>query len=271
MTDDTHAAARLDAIRQLDQREQTSLICYTCGPDTEMERNDLLSIVELLKPIPKGSPVDLLLHCGGGDVDACEKMVSYIHSHVGFDNFRVIVPDMAKSAGTLMALSGSKILMGDTAELGMIDPQVWLRDSHGSEFCLSVMAYLEAFESRQAQLRQDPKDPVAILMLDGFDPKLVQKYQNIRDRVRIFAEDMLKRSGSAASTISQQLLAIGRWHTHGQPITYGSARQIGLPVVYLPNDQNMPYWDLYRLQRRLLKDGQKLFESAHYSEIVGPD
>lgn len=271
MTDDTHTAARLEAIREIDRREQTNLICYVSGPDAEIERDDLLSIVELLKPIPVGAPVDLLLHSTGGVVDACEKIVHYIHSRVVFENFRVIVPDMAKSAGTLLALGGSKILMGDTAELGMIDPQVCLRDARGTEFMCSVMTYLEAFDSHQMQLREDPKDPVALLMLDGFDPKLVQKFRNIRDRVRTFAENMLKRSGAPASTISDLLLKIGHWHTHGQPITYGSARQIELPVVYLPPNQNMPYWDLYRQQRKQLKGGQKLFESAHYSEIVIPD
>jgi hypothetical protein len=55
------------------------------------------------------------------------------------------------------------------------------------------MSYLEAYEEHAEALRKNPKDQVALLMLDRFDPKVVRKFQGIRDRVRTFAEDLLKR------------------------------------------------------------------------------
>ena len=61
--------------------------------------------------------------------------------------------------------------------------------ARGTELYYSVTGYLEAYEEHAKALRKSPQDPVALLMLDGFDPRTVNKFQGIRDRVRTFAED----------------------------------------------------------------------------------
>jgi ClpP class serine protease len=224
----------------------------------------------MLHNIPENSPIDLLLNTGGGDVDACEKLVKLILANADPSPFRVIVPDLAKSAGTLMTLGASTIIMSDTSELGMIDPQFPMRDARGNELMHSVTGYLEAYEEHCTALRANPNDPIAVLMLDWFDARTVKKFQGIRDRVRTFAEDMLKRRGAPSSTISQELMSSTRWKTHGQPIGYADAKQIGLPVEYLsPSDPRWArYWQLYCLLRLETVEGKKIYESAYASQIV---
>jgi hypothetical protein len=224
----------------------------------------------MLHNSPDDSHVDLLLQTCGGDVDACEKLVSYIHAKTREREFRVIVPDLAKSAGTLMALGGSKIMMSESSELGMIDPQFPMKDARGNEFMISVTAYLEAYEQHSEALRKNPNDPVALLMLDGFDAKVVKKFEGIRDRVRRFAEDMLKRQGAPASTISSELMSTTRWKTHGQPIGHADAKQLGLPVEYLPGSAARwsQYWSLYCLQRIAAGEGGKIYESSYVSQVA---
>src|SRR5580704_15493804 len=118
---------RQDLIREINGREKTELICYVGGFNTEIDRDDVVGFVDLLHNIGQGSAIDLLLHTPGGDVDACEKLISLIHAKTGPQPFRVIVPDMAKSAGTLMALAANLILMSTSSELGMIDPQFLMK------------------------------------------------------------------------------------------------------------------------------------------------
>lgn len=268
----THAARyqRQDLIKQINAREGTELISYIGGLHTEIGRDDVVGFVDLLHNISPGRAVDLMLHTPGGDVDACEKLIALIHAKTGDSPFRVIVPDLAKSAGTLMALGANLILMSDSSELGMIDPQFSLKDRQGNEFIHSVMAYLDAYEEHTKALRTDPKDPVAVLMLDGFDPLVVRKFQGIRDRVRTFAEDLMKRRGAPASRIVQELMSSARWKTHGQPIKHGDATQLGLPVKYLDPDSEHwgLYWKLYCLQRLEIAAGdKKLFESSYVSQV----
>jgi hypothetical protein len=261
---------RQELIKQIDSAEGTHLICYVGGPNTQIDRDDIIGFVDLLHNVPEGEAVDLFLHTIGGDVDACEKLVRLILAKVVDSPFRVIVPDVAKSAGTLMALGANQILMSETSELGMIDPQFPMRDSQGNEFWHSVIAYLEAHAEYATALRDDPKDPVALLSLDNFDAKVVRKFQGIRDRVRTFAEDLLKRQGLPASTISGELISSSRWKTHGQPIRHDDAAQLGLPVIHIPSDDErwILYWKLYCLQRLAIAQSGKIFESAFVSQIL---
>jgi ClpP class serine protease len=261
---------RQELIKQINRSERTHLLCYVSGLESEIDRNDVIGFVEMLHNVPDNSPIDLLLNTCGGDVDACEKLVSLILAKAGDREFRVIVPDLAKSAGTLMALGANKIIMSDTSELGMIDPQFAMRDARGNELMYSVTGYLEAYEEHCDALRKNPQDQIALLMLDGFEGRTVKKFQGIRDRVRTFAEDMLKRRGAPSSTISQELMSSSRWKTHGQPINYANAKQIGLPVEYLaPGDARWNrYWQLYCLLRLETQDGKKIYESDYASQIV---
>ena len=261
---------RQELIKRINEAEGTNLICYVGGLETEIDRNDVIGFVEMLHNIPENSPIDLLLNTGGGDVDACEKLVSLIHAKTVDQEFRVIVPDLAKSAGTLMALGANKIIMSDTSELGMIDPQYLMKDARGNEFWYSVTTYLGAYEEHSEALRRNPTDPVALLMLDGFDAKTVRKFQRIRDRVRTFAEDMLKRHGAPASSISNVLMDSATWKTHGQPIGHADAYEIKLPIDYLaPSDQRwVRYWELYCMQRLETEGAKKIYELAYASQIV---
>lgn len=259
---------RQELIQEINKREGTELICYVGGRGTEIDRNDVVGFVDLLHNVPQRTPIDLMVHTFGGDVDACEKLIALIHAKAVDSPFRVIVPDLAKSAGTFMALGANSILMSDSSELGMIDPQFSMKDNQGNEFMQSVMAYLEAFEEHRTALRKDPKDPVALLMLDGFDAKVIRKFQGIRDRVRSFAEDLLKRQGAPASGIVRELMSAARWKTHGQPIKHADAKQFGLPIEYLAPDSErwLTYWRLYCLQRLEVADDRKIFESSYVSQ-----
>lgn len=66
--------------------------------------------------------LDLILHTPGGSPVATEAIVSFLRAK--FDNdIRVIVPQLAMSAGTMIACSAKKIVMGRQSSLGPIDPQ----------------------------------------------------------------------------------------------------------------------------------------------------
>src|SRR5579863_5437217 len=111
-------------IKEMQKAANSRLLCYVAGAGAGITRDDVLGIGEMLHNVPRGSNIDFLLHTGGGDIDAAEKIVSMLRAAVGKEGrFRVVVPDFAKSAGTLIALAADKILMSDSSELGPIDPQ----------------------------------------------------------------------------------------------------------------------------------------------------
>jgi hypothetical protein len=221
--------------------------------------------------------VDLLLHTGGGDTDAAEKLISLVRITVDQACLRVIVPDFAKSAGTLMALAADRILMSDTSELGPIDPQIILTDGHGNLIRHSVQSYLDAYEAHAAALRANPDDAAARLMLAKIDPPTVKLFEAVRDRARTLAENLLRecmfhgKTGKMGNVtqIAAQLIDTKRWLSHGQMISWQAAQQMDLLVDYLDpkSEEWLAFWRLYCLQRLAVEDRQKLFESNFASMV----
>ncbi|MEJ1471475.1 MAG: S49 family peptidase [Candidatus Sedimenticola sp. (ex Thyasira tokunagai)] len=67
--------------------------------------------------------LDLFLHTPGGSISATQSLVNYLHMMFGTD-IRAVIPQIAMSAGTMVACSCKSILMGKESNLGPIDPQL---------------------------------------------------------------------------------------------------------------------------------------------------
>jgi hypothetical protein len=257
-------------IREIEEEWGNRLICYVSGSNAAICRDDTVGFMEVLHNIPPDENLDLLLHTGGGDVDAAEKLTALVQATVGSAQFRVIIPDFVKSAGTLMILGADSFIMSDSSELGTIDPQILADDGRGNRICHSVLSYLDAFKTHSDALRKNPDDPVARLMLCKLDPITLRHYEAIRDRARTFAEHQLQRKGRDFSRIASDLMNIGKWPSHGQMITWQDVKYLGLPVEYLlpRSRQWQAYWRLYCLLRLAVKNRENLFESNYASLVL---
>jgi len=259
-------------IRKIEEVHRTALICFVSGNRASIDRDDTVFFVDLLHNVQRGQDLDLMLHTGGGDIDAAEKLITLVHTWVGTARLRVIVPDYAKSAGTLMSLGADSIVMSDTSELGPIDPQVILRDANGNAIPHSVQNHLDAYEALVETLKANPEDSAARVLLTKFDPATVKLLEAVRERARKFAETQLQtgmfRSKVGNFTaIAQNLLDTTRWSTHGQMIGWQAASEMGLTVDYCEptSERWQAYWQLYCLQRLAVKDRAKLYESNYAS------
>ena len=94
----------------------------------EINQRDCDYFVELFGDI-HGEACDLFIETSGGNTDATEKLVHLLQSQAR--DLRVIVPNAAKSNGTLLSLAAREIVMGPSSELGPIEPSVpsHLKDS----------------------------------------------------------------------------------------------------------------------------------------------
>jgi len=67
--------------------------------------------------------IDLVLESAGGSAHAAYKLMLLLRSYAS--RVRVVVPDYAKSAATLMVLGADEIFMSPYAELGPLDAQIY--------------------------------------------------------------------------------------------------------------------------------------------------
>lgn len=253
-------------INRIQEERSTTLICFLTGERSMITREDTLGFGDLLDGLPRDEPIDLLLHTYGGDIDAAEKLITMVDNVAGSAPLRVIVPDCAKSAGTLMALGANKIAMSDSSELGPIDPQVPWRDAAGNVFEHSVNTYLDAYKKYKEALAENPEDQVARMMLDKLEPATIELFKNLHMRARKLAEKLLAErmlKGGAWSAVAPQLMDTKRWYTHGQVIHAKAAKEIGLEVEFIASDSEQwrRIWQLYCLQRMAVGPHARLFES----------
>lgn len=94
---------------------------------------DERKLEQLIDASPNADGIDLILTSGGGRALGAERIINLFNrKKERFNNsFRVIVPKLAKSAATMIALGSDQIILFDTAELGPVDPQFSLSNEKG--------------------------------------------------------------------------------------------------------------------------------------------
>jgi len=98
--------------------------------DSSMIDNKTLQDIEMAFTKFKSEPVSFILHTPGGVIFPAQMIMQGI---VNYPNTtQAIVPLYAMSGGTLLALACNKIIMGDYASLGPIDPQLGNLFGYGS-------------------------------------------------------------------------------------------------------------------------------------------
>lgn len=116
-------------LEQLQSHTGRNVIAYYSGFLTksriegiEISDDDKNGFMLCIHELNRESGLDLILHTPGGDGQATASLVDYLRSMFG-DNIRAIVPQIAMSAGTMIACSCSEIVMGKQSSLGPVDPQ----------------------------------------------------------------------------------------------------------------------------------------------------
>jgi len=178
---------KIDAVQQITERH---LVVYasdfmTSNPIKTQLVGNLVSISltdkdgfdEVTRSLPQNSQVDILLHSPGGYAEATESIVTMLRSR--FSKIRFIIPSVAKSAATMMAMSGEELLLDDCSELGPTDPQMMLtRDGHVIPPA-PAQAILDQFEEAQREVNADPsKLPSWLPILREYGPSLLAQCRN---------------------------------------------------------------------------------------------
>lgn len=104
----------------------------------------------------------VILHTAGGVVEVAERMVTVIRHHYAEVVF--IVPDIAMSAGTVLAMSGDAIMMDYASCLGPIDPQVE-RDGK----LVPARSYLLQYERLIQKAKENSLTTPEFAILQGYD------------------------------------------------------------------------------------------------------
>lgn len=98
--------------------EDTDYIYY-CGP---IERSGYEELTRQIEKEPAAKNCFVILTTTGGDPDAAYRMGRALGHY--YEHVTCFVPDICKSAGTLMAIAAHSLVVADTGELGPLDIQL---------------------------------------------------------------------------------------------------------------------------------------------------
>jgi Serine dehydrogenase proteinase len=233
------------------------LVVYFCRTDQAITETDAEDIAEVLEGI-ESKEIDILLYTVGGYIDAVEKIASVLDL---LDvKYRVIVPSLAKSGGTLIALSAQHILMGVNSDLGPVDPQMTTTEHP------SVPAeFLVADESQGAILRSFAKANIARARA------LAERYLRaiFQPKGSSPSDDETQAAEARFQNAISKLCSADGYYSHGAVIDFNEATDLGLPVIWMAPESALwkRVWLLYCLydfdtQRDTLG---KIVEGAIYS------
>jgi hypothetical protein len=259
-------------IRAIEQRTGRRLIAYIAGAQTSISASDIPPFVDILDDIEPGSGLDLLLHTPGGDVDQAERLVLLCRKRVGTGLFRVIVPDSAKSAGTLIAIAADTIVMGEPSELGPIDPQVTIITASGEPMVRPAQSFLDGLQAIVNEAEEE-LSAAYFPLLDKLDPALIDFCRKALQRSEQFAEKfltkhMLSEDPDKARAVAHALNNVEEHLSHGAVIDAERALEIGLKVELLPHDHDLwqAYWRLYcEMRMALTSNTARLYEGRKAS------
>jgi hypothetical protein len=199
---------------------------------------DMNGFMMAVHGLDKSKGLDLFLHTPGGNIATTESLVNYLQLMFN-KNIRVIVPQIAMSAGTMIACSSRKIVLGKQSSLGPIDPQ--MRD-------LPAQGVLNEFKKALEEIKQDPN---AIQtwrwILQQYHPTFLGACQQALDWTKKFVAKQLSEvmfEGEADAVAKSQAvvdaLSDADTHkSHDRHIPIAQCRDLGLKVDALEDDQKL--------------------------------
>jgi Serine dehydrogenase proteinase len=181
----------------------------------------------------------VLVHSPGGLAEAAESIVKILRHK--FSDVRFIVPNIAKSAATMLVLSGNSVAMDELSELGPTDPQFSIPRSDGTRTYAPAQAIIDQFDEASITLKGDPALlPAWIPILPSYGPSLYQECKNAIKLSRTLVREWLAKYMFGAMSKTQSLAAARKianyfanhnnFYTHMRRVDVDKALELGLAV-----------------------------------------
>lgn len=196
----------------------------------------------------------LILHTMGGDPDAAYHIGVRLQSYVPKDKkLYVIVPRYAKSAGTLLACAADEIFLTPIAELGPIDPQIYVRETGR---WISAKAIAGSLKQVIETLKEVGVSDARVIkeLIEKIPIVELGHYGSLIEHIQHLAEDLLKKrmfrdSESIAEEVASKL--VRSYMYHGQVIHNEEAKRIGILVGTLQEEPLNLVYQYYKEIREL--------------------
>ncbi len=232
-------------LRKLFRHTKRNTIAYYSGwlskpaqAETHINDEDKNGFMMAIHKMDRSKGLDIILHTPGGDIAATESIINYLRKMFGSD-VRAIVPQLAMSAGTMIACSCKEIVMGAHSNLGPIDPQVRGIPAHG---------VLQEFKQAYREIKKDPaKQAVWAHIMNKYHPTFLSQCENaikwgeeiVREQLVEVMFNQQKNAKRKANLIVKELNSYSGNKSHSRHIHVEQLKKMGLKIEELENDNKL--------------------------------
>lgn len=202
---------------------------------------DIQGLMEVVHGLD-GDKLDLIIHSPGGSIEAAESFVSYLR--IKFNDIRVIIPQAAMSAATMISCAANTIIMGEQSSIGPIDPQFILDTKLGRRM-VPAQAIIDQFDLAKKESVDPEKLSVWMPILGQYGPALLVECDNTLKLSQELVESWIfqymfdGKDAEKAKSIARYLADHKNFKTHSRHIDRAQAQSIGLKIQNMEDDPRL--------------------------------
>ena len=188
---------------------------------------------EVLFGVDPAQDLHVMLDTPGGDGETAVRLVRQAQARCR--ELTVIVPDQAKSAGTLFVLGAHHVLTGPTSDLGPVDPQLLMPDGT----LVAAKTIIAAVEHAEAQVRESANTfhlhafllgDVSSLQVQEAREALGRSNSPVREALASCSGRGNAEVEAMAKRVSPRL--IDEPQSHAATVSALDAEQLGMPIIH---------------------------------------
>lgn len=252
----------------------------TRGVDVSLIQDDFYNIQDILRESTE-KKIDFYIETPGGSGEAAEEIAKFLRKK--FEEVNFIIAGEAKSAGTILSLSGDNIYMTDTGSLGPIDAQVRMGRS-----TISAHDYKEWVDSKREEAAEkgslNPFDAVMVAQISpGELYGVINSLEFAKDLVKSWLEEYKFKNWTKTRTngtdvtpemrkeraneVAEMLCDHTTWRTHGRSLKIEDLKEV-LVIERIDDDPKLA--DIvYRIKTviRLILDSSTVYKLFFTDEL----
>lgn len=210
-----------------------SSFLHKASNEASINDKDINALMENIHKLDKTKGLDLILHTPGGDLAATEQIINYLKATFHGD-IRAIIPQMAMSAGSMIAVSCRSVVMGKQSCLGPFDPQL------NGVPCQSVIR-----EFRQA-VEDVERHPASLGLWQTIISKLNPTFLALCEQADKLSEELTETilsdkdiDATTKSKIKKVFTKNSESKTHSRHFDREKCKSTGLDVICLEDNQEI--------------------------------
>lgn len=241
---------------ELEEKRHCPVIAYVTsirpGMSAQMAQDAIPYIIEQVDAVDPGDKeIDFLIVSNGGDPIVAQRIISILRER--FDRISVLVPYVAFSAATILALGADKIIMHPYSNLGPVDPQLTVTRPNQQGLQSSIEFSTEDIKSYIDFVKND----------FGISDQLslIRAFESLASEVGAIPMGSSKRSQQLSLSLSEKMLAThmddksqaasiaqalnSSFFHHGYAVSREEAKEIGLEVEVPESDIEKILWGIW--------------------------